>query len=85
MHQAALPGPSLSLFGRLLVALCAYCALGLASAQVPGYVAGTAGRAPERSVSEWLMRMHEASRRRSYAGTFVVSSATGGLSSARIW
>ena len=26
----------------------------------------------ERSVSEWLMRMHEASRRRAYVGTFVV-------------
>lgn len=39
----------------------------------------------ERSVSEWLMRMHEASRNRAYVGTFVVSSATGNLSSARIW
>ena len=29
------------------------------------------------SVSEWLMRMHEASRRRNYIGTFVVSSSTG--------
>ena len=76
MHQAVLPGPSRPSLGRLLVALCALCALGLASAQVPGYGAGAAARAPERSVSEWLMRMHEASRRRSYAGTFVVSSAT---------
>ena len=38
----------------------------------------------ERNVSEWLMRMHEASRRRAYVGTFVVS-AGGSLSSARIW
>lgn len=39
----------------------------------------------ERSVSEWLMRMHEASKLRSYVGTFVVSSIGGGMSSARIW
>ncbi len=41
-------------------------------------------KAPERSVSDWLMRMHEASRRRAYVGTFVVS-AGGAMSSARIW
>lgn len=39
----------------------------------------------ERNVSEWLMRMHDASRKRAYVGTFVVSSASGGLASARIW
>lgn len=41
--------------------------------------------APERGVNEWLMRMQDASRLRSYAGTFVVSSSGGALSSARIW
>lgn len=40
---------------------------------------------PERSVREWLVRMHEASRLRSYAGTFVVSSNLGSMSSSRIW
>lgn len=40
--------------------------------------------APERGVSEWLMRMHEASRKRAYVGTFVVSSAAN-MASARIW
>lgn len=43
-----------------------------------------AGRT-ERSVSEWLTRMHEASRQRSYVGTFVVTSGSGQMSSARIW
>jgi sigma-E factor negative regulatory protein RseB len=38
----------------------------------------------ERTVSEWLARMHDASRQRSYVGTFVVSSNSG-MSSARIW
>ncbi|MFZ4286998.1 MucB/RseB C-terminal domain-containing protein [Variovorax sp. HJSM1_2] len=39
----------------------------------------------ERGVAEWLLRMHEASRKRDYIGTFVVSSGMGNLSSARIW
>ena len=75
----------------ILAGLCALGAMGAAWAQTPP--AGTAGqptapahgRYPERSVSEWLMRMHEASRLRSYVGTFVVSSNTGSMSSARIW
>ncbi len=36
------------------------------------------------SINDWLMRMHEASRKRTYTGTFVVSSA-GVISSAKIW
>jgi sigma-E factor negative regulatory protein RseB len=47
--------------------------------------AGAGGDAPTLSVVEWLQRMHQASRQRSYIGTFVVSSAGGNLSSARIW
>lgn len=88
MHQAVSPVPFLRLFGRFLVAVCAFGALGLARAEGPhgyGHPPGSGGKLPERSVSEWLLRMHEASRRRSYAGTFVVSSAAGALSSARIW
>jgi sigma-E factor negative regulatory protein RseB len=42
------------------------------------------GRA-DRTVSEWLARMHDASRLRSYVGTFVVTSSNGAMSSARIW
>ncbi len=37
-----------------------------------------------RNVGQWLSRMHEATRKRSYQGTFVVSSPAG-ISSARIW
>lgn len=76
-------------FAQALLALWAVGSMGIALAQ------GTAtGRAdaragadgkPERTVSDWLMRMHEASRQRSYVGTFVVSSSSGALSSARIW
>lgn len=35
-------------------------------------------------IQDWLMRVHEASRHRSYSGTFVVSAA-GSMASARIW
>lgn len=38
-----------------------------------------------RSVSDWLVRLHEASRRQAFTGTFVVSSSGGVLSSSRIW
>jgi sigma-E factor negative regulatory protein RseB len=48
-------------------------------------ISSAGGEAPTLNVVEWLQRMHSASRQRSYAGTFVVSAATGDLSSARIW
>lgn len=38
----------------------------------------------ERSLSDWLVRMHEAARRRAYTGTFVVLS-DGQMASSRIW
>lgn len=40
---------------------------------------------PERSVAEWLLRLQQASRVPSFIGTFVVTSANGAMSSARIW
>ncbi|MEO8121136.1 MAG: MucB/RseB C-terminal domain-containing protein [Rhodoferax sp.] len=59
--------------------------LAAAQAQSPSAASSAIeGKAAERSVSEWLMRMHEASRRRAYVGTFVVSVG-GAMSSARIW
>lgn len=42
------------------------------------------GSANQRGISEWLLRMHEASRRRAYMGTLVVSSG-GNMASSRIW
>lgn len=72
--------------GRWALAVWALCMLTVAVAQTPQ----PAGKQPdgkyqERSVSEWLLRMHDASRLRSYVGTFVVSSNAGAMSSARIW
>jgi sigma-E factor negative regulatory protein RseB len=69
--------------GFLLAALCAWVPQVHALPAEPA--AATTAVVPERSVSEWLMRMHEASRKRAYVGTFVVSSGAGNMASARIW
>ena len=53
-----------------------------APAAAPGTTAES--RHAELGVADWLTRMHEASRRRSYIGTFVVSAGAS-MSSARIW
>lgn len=53
------------------------------AAQAPPPVAAPTP-AESRSINDWLTRMHEASRKRSYIGTFVVSSG-GAMSSAKIW
>lgn len=36
-------------------------------------------------LSQWLQRVHEAARSRTYTGTVVVSSVEGAMSSARVW
>ncbi len=60
------------------------------TASAPAPSANAAGAAPppdtrQFGVIDWLRRMHEAARQSNYMGTFVVSAATGNLSSARIW
>lgn len=44
----------------------------------------SATSAESRSIDDWLVRMHEASKNRAYVGTFVVSSGEA-ISSAKIW
>ena len=68
---------------------CASGVLGLAGAQGVGAFGGGSAPdrmagPPERSVAEWLVRLQQASRIPSYVGTFVVSSSSGAMSSARI-
>ncbi|MBC7377382.1 MAG: MucB/RseB C-terminal domain-containing protein [Burkholderiaceae bacterium] len=71
---------------RSLIALCAGVAMTLCMAQgAPGGTQVLADVQPQRSIGDWLLRMHEASRKSAYIGTFVVSSASGSMSSARIW
>lgn len=42
------------------------------------------GVTPTRSVNEWLVRMHEASRYRAYTGTLVVTTGSA-MSASKIW
>ena len=75
---------------RCLLASVALMAAALATAQTPAaghstaVAAAAVGTPVQRSTSEWLLRMHEASRRRAYIGTLVVSSG-GNMASSRIW
>ncbi|MBA3593538.1 MAG: MucB/RseB C-terminal domain-containing protein [Polaromonas sp.] len=71
------------LFRLLTLVGCALSATNYVAAQAPAPVA-PAQAAESKNINEWLMRMHEASRNRSYIGTFVVSSG-GVMSSAKIW
>lgn len=52
--------------------------------QGPAVPSGLAAGADQRSVKAWLVRMHEASRRRAYIGTIVVSDGVN-MASARVW
>lgn len=72
--------------------IVALCALGLGAhagpltpekSEPPG--AETAQVAGERTIAQWMDRMHKAPCVRPYAGTFVVWAAPGALASSRIW
>ena len=83
--------PRMNCTSRVAIA-CALGGLALANAETTAPPAASSApaataraRHPERSVGDWLLRMHEASRVRSYVGTFVVLSNSGSMSSARIW
>ena len=76
------------LTGALLAGIMLLAA-GHSLAQAPAGVTAGSGapvesKPPERTISEWLARMHEASRRRAYVGTFVVSSGAS-MASSKIW
>jgi sigma-E factor negative regulatory protein RseB len=68
-----------------------YAAMAGAQTSSPGtpavapVAAQTDSQSVQRGIGDWLIRMHEASRKRAYIGTFVVSSSAGSMSSARIW
>lgn len=78
-----------SAFGALA---CVFIGLTASSVLAQSPVAGPTSlaasapesKSPERGLSEWLFRMHEGSRKRTYVGTFVVSSSNS-MSSSRIW
>ncbi len=77
------------LFGLLALYLYAQAATGFVAAQTaPPNAAVTAypalASAEPKSINDWLLRLHELSKRRSYIGTYVVSSG-GQMHSAKIW
>lgn len=82
-----------SLWSAAHAAAPAAAEVGPASQAVPAAAAtaaaaGTAAVGPaaaEVDALPWLVRTHEASKNRTYAGTLVVLSASGELSSSRIW
>jgi sigma-E factor negative regulatory protein RseB len=50
-----------------------------------GWSSCLAAGADDAMLAQWLQRVHEAARTRTYTGTVVVSSAEGAMSSARVW
>ena len=76
----------LRIFRLFPLVVWALSAMNYVAAQVPLPIpaAVPAVAADARSLNDWLMRMHEASKNRSYIGTFVISTGAT-LSSAKIW
>lgn len=77
------PGVRVLLAGLLLAGVSVTVSA-QAVAAGPAPVAAVPEKMAEPSIAEWLMRMHEGSRKRSYIGVFVVSSGNT-MSSSRIW
>lgn len=73
-------------FSAVAPVLWALFATNLVAAQTsPATPPNPTTTGPEaKSVNDWLMRMHQASKNRAYIGTYVVS-AGGSMSSAKIW
>ena len=78
---------------RAVLLFSAACLAEAAVGQTQGGTSAAGGDAgpsllpsvPGPGINEFLKRARDASRQRTYVGTFVVSAATGNLSSARIW
>ena len=74
------------LLSFFVLAMPALLAMNYVAAQVPSpaTAASASSAAESRGINDWLMRMHESSKNRTYIGTYVVSSG-GVMSSAKIW
>ncbi len=76
-------------FGLVALYLFTQSAPNFVAAQIaplaaPQAVNATPAAREPKSINDWLLRLHEASKRRSYIGTYVVSSG-GQMQSAKIW
>ena len=58
--------------------------LSASAAASTGPNASAAGTSDAKGINDWLLRMHESSKKRAYIGTYVVSSG-GSMSTAKIW
>lgn len=75
---------NLKLFWPLALVVYGLLAIDYVSAQPVAGQGREAAPSLERHLGDWLLRTHEASRRRAYAGTFVVSAGSA-MASARMW
>ena len=76
-------------FSTLALYIWALSATGFVAAQSssqssPQAASAASAVAEPKNINEWLLRLHELSKRRSYIGTYVVSSG-GQMHSAKIW
>lgn len=72
-----------ALWRKLVLPMLA-CACGALAHAQPSPAPASASAAPQRSLNDWLTRIHDASRQRAYVGTFVVSAGSD-ISTSRIW
>jgi sigma-E factor negative regulatory protein RseB len=73
----------LPLFSAVAGVFIACAAINSVAGEASSVVTATPAAAT-RSVNDWLLRMHEASKQRAYTGTFVVTVGAD-MASARIW
>lgn len=73
----------LPLFSTVAGVFIACVAINSVASEASSVVTATPAAAT-RSVNDWLLRMHEASKQRAYTGTFVVTVGAD-MASARIW
>jgi sigma-E factor negative regulatory protein RseB len=78
------PYPSLACLSPFLWAMLAINSVAAESLPLAAAATESGAASEARTINDWLIRTHEASKRLAYSGTFVVSSG-GAMSSAKIW
>lgn len=73
-----------ALWRTLVLPVLACACSALVHAQTPPAQTIADSPHPQRSLNDWLARIHDASRQRAYVGTFVVSAGSD-ISTSRIW
>ncbi|WP_372659081.1 MucB/RseB C-terminal domain-containing protein [Hydrogenophaga sp.] len=81
VNAVRVPGDALGLGSKRALCLALLCATFFLPEPA---AAADASAGSARTVTEWLTRIHEASRQRAYMGTLVVSAGTS-MSASRIW